>query len=1363
MFGVPDFDINTTVENASEHESVKNIVGVVGFPIDIKTDEDFESAQISFKISEEVLKTTDINNLVIFYYDEENDTIKFLETEVDEETNTIKTTVDHFSIYGVIDIVRFAQSWGIKDILDKLLNPGGETIPPVAEIGQADIVFVIDTTGSMGSVINNVKNNITNFANTLMENNVDVRLGLIDYKDLEEDGMDSTKNLGWFDNVSDFIASVNNMRATGGGDAPESTVDALEEARRMDFRPGVNKFIMLFTDVSYKESTRFEDVQSMKTVIEKLKEDKIVVSAIVPSGYESLYRNLYTETGGVYANITQAFSSALQSLISNIASVTHGDGVWIRLSNGMLKKLEGVSSKEELLEMASGGYLSVGDLFFEEVTVDFFGLKVKTFREAFNKNAVDVRITPTSGYSGGMYTVDAVATIVTKQQVDKAVLLFRLLNGNWMQYNAGLDSKFIMSKYNFKLPEEYPERLNDLFIGYRTSLNILDSGLREFKVVLFDKEGRIIVESAVNKVKVESSIKWTGDLSPLETVIGTKNFSIAQNANLLAGEKIALFLRKDGEQFPVMVDSSEQKYKREQNNYNFSFVSNDWDAVNKRPKYTNGVYWISVHITDGSGKSLIKSDERKIKINNIWISEYYNSGQNKDIYDIKKRLNELGYFGQNNLQLTVNTVFDYNTSFAVSEFKRVNRINDNGIFKGVVCDQTWNVLFSDSALRNDKSPSAGSGEWNFQSLKERLRFLSAAELEKEISDASKEKRSLSPSAELTKRLNLINSRIANDWVSNGVTKTRFAKRYLDQCAKNGITPPAEYNTEAKVIKALTWNDEKIEKLYRNSLQFQNLDIDPRLLLAIIIQEGTGSFNTNPEVKDSNGGHYIQPDFEKDLKAALDNQFLRKANAYRYYGEQFSEFVSGLKVSQPNLTSGKGNLYQFLNYATMAATVDLNTNEIIELKPHGVYATHDGWWKNVEAVFNSLVDNNGEKPAEKYSNLFKSSKKVPLKSGYSKPTVVFKLEWINEVIYNSKTEKYDPGYTIKATLASQTTPEEPKPTENVFPLKYGDTSAVKGSYIKEVHDLLSKNLGSGLEYLKIADGDAGYGKNYGPKTTALVKLYQSQNGAAVNGQIDEATLNKLRKGEWKVVAPSEGKYVIKGSYQDSYFELVVDKAPDISDTGDFSLKLKRLVEEYTDFNINGVKVKLPYYQTVGTRYGGKSTPEQIRNFILGKTTDPSKFQSVADDPENRHKVGVDCSGLVAYVLNEATEGAIHKTHGQTGYANGISAAALTNTKLGQKITRAKDIVPGAIMNTDDGGHVIVIYEVVKTNGKVTQIKYAHSNGKHGPHKGYIDIGDENQDLDGSAQTWHDISYTDQKAKELYTYTILRNEVIEYLKK
>ena len=155
--------------------------------------------------------------------------------------------------------------------------------------------------------------------------------------------------------------------------------------------------------------------------------------------------------------------------------------------------------------------------------------------------------------------------------------------------------------------------------------------------------------------------------------------------------------------------------------------------------------------------------------------------------------------------------------------------------------------------------------------------------------------------------------------------------------------------------------------------------------------------------------------------------MRKANAYRYYGEQFSEFVSGLKVSQPNLTSGKGNLYQFLNYATMAATVDLNTNEILSLNPMEYMQLMMAGGK-CRSCFQFIGGQQWRETCEKYSNLFKSSKKVPLKSGYSKPTVVFKLEWINEVIYNSKTEKYDPGYTIKATLASQTTPEEPKPTE-----------------------------------------------------------------------------------------------------------------------------------------------------------------------------------------------------------------------------------------------------------------------------------------------------------------------------------------------
>jgi hypothetical protein len=77
-----------------------------------------------------------------------------------------------------------------------------------------------------------------------------------------------------------------------------------------------------------------------------------------------------------------------------------------------------------------------------------------------------------------------------------------------------------------------------------------------------------------------------------------------------------------------------------------------------------------------------------------------------------------------------------------------------------------------------------------------------------------------------------------------------------------------------------------------------------------------------------------------------------------------------------------------------------------------------------------------------------------------------------------------------------------------------------------------------------------------------------------------------------------------------------------------------------------------------------------------------------------------------------------------------------------------------MRSDGGAHVLVIYDVVKnSSGVVTKIRYAHSNGSMGPHKGYVSIGDQNQDLDGSSQTWHDDAYTSSTAKSLYNYTIL----------
>jgi hypothetical protein len=207
-------------------------------------------------------------------------------------------------------------------------------------------------------------------------------------------------------------------------------------------------------------------------------------------------------------------------------------------------------------------------------------------------------------------------------------------------------------------------------------------------------------------------------------------------------------------------------------------------------------------------------------------------------------------------------------------------------------------------------------------------------------------------------------------------------------------------------------------------------------------------------------------------------------------------------------------------------------------------------------------------------------------------------------------------------------------------------------------------------------------------------------------------------------------------------------------------LQSAIEQYTNFTCNGINVKIPYYMTpTGTdKYGGKATPAKIQQFLINHCNSTSEYQTCANN--NKRYTGIDCSGLVAYVLNETTGGKILEKWNTT-YGNGIGARELTNPSYGDVISRAKDIVPGCTMRSDNGGHVLVIYEVVKTNGIVTCVKYAHSNSSKGPHKGYIDIGDETKDLDDIKQTWHDASYTDATAKDYYDYTLLLDCIKGYI--
>jgi chlorite dismutase len=106
----------------------------------------------------------------------------------------------------------------------------GEKPVPDASGQRVEVAFVLDTTGSMASLIDGAKKKIWSIANAIVDQNPDAELyfGLVGYRDLGDDYV--TKKFPLTTDLQGIYASLLAFRADGGGDAPESVNEALDVA-----------------------------------------------------------------------------------------------------------------------------------------------------------------------------------------------------------------------------------------------------------------------------------------------------------------------------------------------------------------------------------------------------------------------------------------------------------------------------------------------------------------------------------------------------------------------------------------------------------------------------------------------------------------------------------------------------------------------------------------------------------------------------------------------------------------------------------------------------------------------------------------------------------------------------------------------------------------------------------------------------------------------------------------------------------------------------------------------------------------------------------------------------------------------------
>src|SRR5690242_3622011 len=95
---------------------------------------------------------------------------------------------------------------------------------------RIEVCFVLDTTGSMGGLLEGAKQKIWSIANEMIsaQPTPELKLGLIGYRDRGDDYV--VKSFSLTDDIDAIYGHLREFQAGGGGDAPESVNEALAEA-----------------------------------------------------------------------------------------------------------------------------------------------------------------------------------------------------------------------------------------------------------------------------------------------------------------------------------------------------------------------------------------------------------------------------------------------------------------------------------------------------------------------------------------------------------------------------------------------------------------------------------------------------------------------------------------------------------------------------------------------------------------------------------------------------------------------------------------------------------------------------------------------------------------------------------------------------------------------------------------------------------------------------------------------------------------------------------------------------------------------------------------------------------------------------
>jgi len=163
-----------------------------------------------------------------------------------------------------------------------IIEPPAVIVPVVSvEHPKIEVVFVLDTTGSMSGLIDAAKEKIWSIASTMAsaQNSPDIKMGLVAYRDRGDAYV--TNNVALSSDLDSMYAQLMDFKADGGGDTPESVNQGLNDAvNKMTWSQDQQTYKVVFLVGDAPAHMDYQDDMKYPEIIALAKKNGIIINTI---------------------------------------------------------------------------------------------------------------------------------------------------------------------------------------------------------------------------------------------------------------------------------------------------------------------------------------------------------------------------------------------------------------------------------------------------------------------------------------------------------------------------------------------------------------------------------------------------------------------------------------------------------------------------------------------------------------------------------------------------------------------------------------------------------------------------------------------------------------------------------------------------------------------------------------------------------------------------------------------------------------------------------------------------------------------------------------------------------------------------